>query len=70
MQEILNLNSEDYDFEAYIIAIGKDSNNEIRVFNMKRRYNVEQSHWTYFRHSQTNFMAYQYRPMGTLSRIL
>ena len=31
----LNLNSEDYDFEAYIIAIGKDSNNEIRVFNMK-----------------------------------
>ena len=35
MQEVLNLNSEDYDFEAYIIAIGKDSNNEIRVFNMK-----------------------------------
>ena len=36
MQEILNLNSEEYDFEAYIIAIGKDSNNEIRVFNMKK----------------------------------
>ena len=35
MQEVLNLNSEDYDFEAYIIAIGKDSNNEIRVFDMK-----------------------------------
>ena len=35
MQEILNLNSVDYDFEAYIIAIGKDSNNEIRVFDMK-----------------------------------
>ena len=35
MQEILNLNSEEYDFEAYIIAIGKDSNNEIRVFDMK-----------------------------------
>ena len=35
MQEILNLNSEEYDFEAYIIAIGKDTNNEIRVFNMK-----------------------------------
>lgn len=35
MQEILNLNSEEYDFEAYIIAIGKDANNEIRVFNMK-----------------------------------
>jgi hypothetical protein len=35
MQEILNLNSDDYEFEAYIIAIGKDSNNEIRVFNMK-----------------------------------
>lgn len=34
MQEILNLNSEEYDFEAYIIAIGKDKNNEIRVFNM------------------------------------
>lgn len=34
MQEVLNLNSEEYDFEAYIIAIGKDSNNEIRVFNM------------------------------------
>ena len=34
MQEVLNLNTEDYDFEAYIIAIGKDSNNEIRVFNM------------------------------------
>ena len=36
MQEILNLNSEEYDFEAYIIAIGKDTNNEIRVFNMKK----------------------------------
>lgn len=35
MQEILNLNSEEYDFEAYIIAIGKDSENQIRVFNMK-----------------------------------
>lgn len=35
MQEVLNLNSEDYDFEAYIIAIGKDSENQIRVFNMK-----------------------------------
>ena len=35
MQEILNLNSVDYDFEAYIIAIGKDANNEIRVFDMK-----------------------------------
>lgn len=34
MQEILNLNTEDYDFEAYIIAIGKDKNNQIRVFNM------------------------------------
>lgn len=38
MQEVLNLNTEDYDFEAYIIAIGKDKNNQIRVFNM----NVEQ----------------------------
>jgi hypothetical protein len=35
MQEVLNLNSEEYDFEAYIIAIGKDSENQIRVFNMK-----------------------------------
>lgn len=35
MQEVLNLNSSDYSFEAYIIAIGKDANNEIRVFNMK-----------------------------------
>lgn len=36
MQEVLNLNSEEYDFEAYIIAIGKGTlNNEIRVFNMK-----------------------------------
>lgn len=34
MQEVLNLNTEDYDFEAYIIAIGKDKNNQIRVFNM------------------------------------
>ena len=34
MQEVLNLNSEDYDFEAYIIAIGKDKENQIRVFNM------------------------------------
>lgn len=34
MSEVLNLNSEDYDFEAYIIAISKDRNNEIRVFNM------------------------------------
>ena len=38
MQEVLNLNSEDYDFEAYIIAIGKDKENQVRVFNM----NVEQ----------------------------
>lgn len=37
MQEVLNLNSEDYDFEAYIIAIGKNSNNEIRVFNMNKQ---------------------------------
>lgn len=34
MQEILNLNTEDYNFEAYIIAIGKDHDNQIRVFNM------------------------------------
>lgn len=34
MQEVLNLNTEDYDFEAYIIAIGKDKRNQIRVFNM------------------------------------
>lgn len=34
MQEVLNLNSEEYEFEAYIIAIGKDANNEIRVFDM------------------------------------
>ena len=34
MQEVLNLNSEEYDFEAYIIAIGKDKDNQIRVFNM------------------------------------
>lgn len=37
MQEILNLNSDDYDFEAYIIAIGKDNDNEIRVFNMNKK---------------------------------
>lgn len=34
MQEVLNLNSENYDFEVYIIAIGKDKENQIRVFNM------------------------------------
>lgn len=34
MAEILNLNTEDYDFEAYIIAIGKDKENQIRVFDM------------------------------------
>ena len=34
MANVLNLNTEDYEFEAYIIAIGKDVNNEIRVFNM------------------------------------
>ena len=34
MQEVLNLNSDEYDFEAYIIAIGKDKDNQIRVFNM------------------------------------
>ena len=34
MQEVLNLNTEDYDFEAYIIAIGKDKRNQVRVFNM------------------------------------
>lgn len=37
MQEVLNLNSDEYDFEAYIIAIGKDANNEIRVFNMNEK---------------------------------
>ena len=34
MANELNLNTEDYDLEAYIIAIGKDKNNEIRVFDM------------------------------------
>ena len=34
MQNVLNLNTEDYDFEAYIIAIGKDKENQIRVFDM------------------------------------
>lgn len=35
MQEELNLNSEEYDFEAYIVAIDTASNrNEIKVFNM------------------------------------
>lgn len=37
MQEVLNLNSENYDFEAYIIAIGKDNSNQIRVFNMNNK---------------------------------
>lgn len=37
MAEILNLNTDDYDFEAYIICIGKDKNNEIRVFNMNKK---------------------------------
>lgn len=37
MQEVLNLNTEDYDFEAYIIAIGKDKYNQIRVFNMNNQ---------------------------------
>lgn len=34
MQNVLNLNSDEYDFEAYIIAIGKDKENQIRVFDM------------------------------------
>jgi hypothetical protein len=34
MQEVLNLNSEEYDFEAYIIAIGKDADRQVRVFDM------------------------------------
>lgn len=34
MTEELNLNPDDYDFEAYIIAIQTNGNNEIRVFNM------------------------------------
>lgn len=37
MANELNLNTEDYDFEAYIIAIGKDKNNEIRVFDMNNK---------------------------------
>ena len=37
MQEVLNLNTSDYDFEAYIIAIGKDKHNQIRVFNMNKQ---------------------------------
>ena len=37
MQEVLNLNTEDYDFEAYIIAIGKDKYNQIKVFNMNNQ---------------------------------
>ena len=34
MLEVLNLNPDDYDFEAYIIAIQTNGNYEIRVFNM------------------------------------
>ena len=30
----LNLNVDDYDLEAYIIAIQTNGNNEVRVFNM------------------------------------
>ena len=37
MANELNLNTEDYDLEAYIIAIGKDKNNEIRVFDMNNK---------------------------------
>ena len=37
MANELNLNTEDYDFEVYIIAIGKDKNNEIRVFDMNNK---------------------------------
>ena len=37
MTNELNLNTEDYDLEAYIIAIGKDKNNEIRVFDMNNK---------------------------------
>lgn len=37
MANELNLNTEDYDLEAYIIAIGKDKNNEIRVFDMNKK---------------------------------
>ena len=34
MIEELNLNPDDYDLEAYIIAVQTNGNNEIRVFNM------------------------------------
>ena len=34
MIEELNLNPDDYDLEAYIIAIQTNGNNEVRVFNM------------------------------------
>ena len=34
MQEELNLNIDEYDFEAYIIAIQTNGNYEVRVFNM------------------------------------
>lgn len=34
MIEELNLNPDDYDLEAYIIAVQTNGNNEVRVFNM------------------------------------
>lgn len=34
MANVLNLNTDDYDFEAYIICIDKSKRNQIRVFDM------------------------------------
>ena len=34
LENIKELNPDDFDLEIYIIAIGKDKNNQIRVFNM------------------------------------
>ena len=34
LENIKELNPDDFDLELYIIAIGKDKNNQIRVFNM------------------------------------
>ena len=42
LENIKELDSTEFDFEVYIIAIGKDKNNQIRVFNMNKDYILKQ----------------------------
>lgn len=60
MIEELNLNPDDYDLEAYIIAVQTNSNNEVRVFNM---FNEEEllNRKILLQNINRNIISYQFR---------